>query len=428
MAKDGINPLAGAKGSGKESLATERARRLEAQSELKAKSEMISTLAHELRTPMGAIISMADLLLTTPLDETQRRYGETLQQSARSLLTLLNDVLDHETLEGGHFTLAPRPVALGPFLDRFETALGARSAARGLASSLKRASDLPPEIEIDPVRLRQVIDNLIDNAVKFTAAGRISVAVGYEQTWGPEGVLHVAVTDTGVGIDKKDQPGLFTAYGLAGTGAQREGSGTGLGLSITAKLVALMGGTISCDSAPGKGSTFSLALPCSRHASSQTPNTGRRGDQPSASAAEGTVPAPQAGPAINVLVVEDNHINQTLIAALVETFGMKFEIAGSGEKALELLAEKSFDVVLMDIRMPGMDGLEATRRIRDLGGVAAAMPVIALTAQAEPAERERIIAAGLDACVTKPIEPRLLYETIRKAVGAGGGEPLTARG
>lgn len=411
--------------SGHEALADERAHRIKAEAALKAKSEMISTLAHELRTPMGAIISMADLLLTTPLDETQRRYGETLQQSARSLLTLLNDVLDHEKLGSGYFTLSPRPMALTPFLDRLETALGARSAAKGLAFSVKRAGDLPPEIEIDPLRLRQVLDNLIDNAVKFTAAGHICLDVSYEPTWGPEGLLHIAVRDTGSGIEKQHLPRLFTPYGLAGNAAQPDGEGTGLGLSITAKLVALMGGTIACDSLPGKGSTFSLALPCMRHASADAPNAP---NAPNAMTASGDdVMPPDGGVSANVLIVEDNHINRTLIGALLETFGLRFQTAASGEEALQMLEKDSFDIVLMDIRMPGMDGLEATRRIRALDGAAAALPVIALTAQAEPAERERILEAGLDALVAKPIEPRLLYETMLKAMDASG-EPLTARG
>jgi CheY-like chemotaxis protein len=420
MTDSRINEPAGNGGAAKDALTDERARRMQAEAGLREKTEMISTLAHELRTPMGAIISMADLLLTTPLDETQRRYGETLQQSARSLLTLLNDVLDHEKLGSGHFTLSPRPLALAPFFDRVETALSARSAAKGLSSSVTRADDLPPEIEVDPVRLRQVIDNLIDNAVKFTPAGSISIAVGYEATWGPEGVLHIAVSDTGTGIDGMHKAKLFMPYGISGTGARQEGSGTGLGLSITAKLVALMGGTIACDSAPGKGSTFSLALPCSRHASGDAPKI--------APAPEGTMPAPQTGADAMVLIVEDNHINQTLIAALLETFGMSFEIATGGEEALDLLATKRFDIVLMDIRMPGMDGLETTRRLRALGGRPAVIPVIALTAQAEPAEREHILEAGLNALVTKPIEPRLLYETMCEAMRAAPGENRSAQG
>jgi len=387
------------------------AARAEAEAALAAKSDLLATVSHELRTPMGAIISMADLLQVTALDGTQRRYADTLQQSARSLLVLLNDILDFEKLDSGHFTLNPQRVDLGAFLEKVETALAARAGSAGLEAQVVRDSDLPAAITADPIRLRQILDNLIDNAVKYTPSGSVTVAARFEETGANEGILTLAVADTGIGISEADRRRLFKPYVQAAPASDRAARGTGLGLSIIARLVALMGGTVGCDSTLGKGSTFSAALPCelpAPEAVASKPN----GADDAKPALRPSAPAP-----LNLLVVEDNNINQILIGALLENFGMRYTVAGSGPEALKALAKADFDLVLMDVRMPGMDGLEATRRIRTLDGPAAAIPIIAITAQALADDEARVLAAGMNGYVTKPIEPRTLYEEILAAIG-----------
>lgn len=384
--------------------AGQRAERAEAA--LRAKSELVAIIGHELRTPMGAIISMADLLLGTPLDETQRRYAHTLQQSARSLLGLLDDVLDNEQLEAGRFPFEPRPIALGEFLNSVETSLLARAGTAGIEARLERESPLPAEISADPLRLRQILDNLIDNAVKFTKRGEVCVSARYEAS---SERLVIAVRDTGIGMSAEDCRRLFEPY-VRGAEAQKASyRGTGLGLSIVAKLVALMDGGIACDSALRKGSTFTVSLSCPTVAPAGAEAAARAGGQ-------GATRLRPRGP-LRALVVEDNEINQTLIGAFLETFGMEGRMVDGGDEALAALAEESFDVVLMDLRMAGMDGIETTQRIRALDGAPARTPIIAITAQAHAADRARVFAAGMDGYVSKPIDPRALYSEILSATG-----------
>lgn len=385
--------------------ADQRAARAEAA--LRAKSELVAVISHELRTPMGAIISLADLLLSTPLDETQRRYAHTLQQSARSLLGLLDDVLDNEQLEAGKFPFEPRPIALEEFLNGIETSLRARADTAGLDAALHRAAALPGEVCADPLRLRQILDNLIDNAIKFTRHGAIEMTAAYDRpdASAADGRLAFTVSDTGIGMEEADRLRLFQPYARA---AETEGAayrGAGLGLSIVAKLVGLMDGEISCRSAPGEGSSFVVSLPC-----------------PVVSGAEPPAPAPTAarlrarGP-LRALVVEDNRVNQTLIGAFLETFGMESRMVAGGGEALAALVEEPFDVVLMDLRMLGMDGIESTKRIRALDGPAARTPIVAITAHAHATDRARVFAAGMDGYVSKPIDPRALYSEILSATG-----------
>ena len=375
---------------------------------LQSKSDLIATVSHELRTPMGAIISMADLLLTTPLDETQRRYANTLQQCARSLLVLLDDVLDNEQLEAGRFSLSPRAIDFDAFLEGVETSLMARAQGAGLTGRFVRGGALPPAIEADPQRLRQILENLIDNAVKYTCHGTITLSVRHDDV---RERLHVAVADTGAGMTAEETAALFKPYGRTRRAKQSGTRGTGLGLAIVARLVAVMQGKISCTSTPGGGTTFALDLPVKALALDAL------GAGNSVKAA-----APRAALSGHALIVDDNHINQALIAAFLESFGMSHDTAADGEAALALIRKRAYSVVLMDVRMAGMDGMETTRRIRALDGPEAETPIVAITANARAQDREELIAAGMDFYVSKPIDPKALLAALTDALSGGGAK------
>lgn len=404
-------------------LAAEKRARIKAETDLVAKSELLATVSHELRTPLGTLIAMADLLLTTALDQTQRHYASTLQQSARNLIVLLNDVLDHEKLAAGRFELAPRDVDLDAFLNALETSLDARARTHGISGYLERARDLPRLVTLDPVRLRQIIDNLLDNAVKFTDQGSVTLRVSFDHAGSGPGKLRVAVADTGIGMNEEERENLFKPFAQAHPETGAKYGGTGLGLSIVAKLVNLMQGTLSCTSKPDEGSIFTAIIPCPLPSRDQLAAKADTLSGPETTDTRGILdvpwsPHPGADDAPNplkVLIVDDNKINQTLLATFLATFGMDYQIVSSGNAALEALRNETFDAVLMDIRMRGLDGIETTQKIRALEEPASLVPVIAITADALKGDREKILSAGLNGYVSKPIDPRVLYQAIAEA-------------
>ena len=394
-------------------LAQESEARAIAEAASKAKSELLATVSHEVRTPLGAIISMADLLLGTQLDAQQRQYADTLQQSGRALLAVLNDVLDYSKLEAGRFDLEAVPFDVIDLMHGVEAELVARADAKGLAAQVDLADDFPRNLCGDPVRIRQVLNNLIDNALKFTEEGSVHVRAGYGRD-GEEFVLRFEVCDTGIGLTADQLSGLFEPYAQADSSVAVQYGGTGLGLSIARKLANLMGGDLGCDSTPGSGSMFWFTIRV-RDANAPANVPAEEPEKPSRDLPPG--PPPAMGPLNgHVLVVEDNDVNQMLIAAYLEQFGLTHDTAANGEEAIRMVQERHYDVVLMDIMMPVMDGLEATKKIRALDGPLASLPIIALTANAMKGDRETYLASGLDGYISKPLSAADLFTALSEYI------------
>ncbi len=384
-------------------LGEERAARERAEDESRAKSELLATVSHEVRTPMGAIISMADLLLRTNLDERQFHYAETLEQSGRGLLALLNDILDHSKLDAGRVEVENIAFDLPELMQNVRSMLEVRAQEKGLQSSIELADNFPARLVGDPVRIRQILDNLIDNAVKFTDRGSVRVLAGYGHD-GDELVLRFEVHDTGIGLDEKQMEHLFQPYEQADSSVSAKYGGTGLGLSIARQLAQLMSGDLGAESTPHLGSMFWFTIRVSEAAEAKPENIARP--------RQGRAPAPLGPLSGHVLIVEDNEINQMLIAAYLDQFGLSHDTAVNGEEAVEMVQERTYDIVLMDIMMPVMDGIESTKQIRALSGPAAKTRIIALTAHAMEGDRETYLAAGMDGYVSKPVRATDLFTAL----------------
>ncbi len=421
-------------------LSEERDARLRAEAETRAKSELLATVSHEVRTPLGAIISIAELLLGTDLNERQRYYAQTLEQSGCGLLAVLNEILDSSKLEAGRLELESVAFGLPELMQSIGSTLEVRAQEKGLDSRLELADGFPAQLMGDPVRIRQILENLIDNAVKFTEAGSVRVLAGYGHD-GDELVLRFEVHDTGIGLDQQQMKRLFKPYEQADSSVAAKYGGTGLGLSIARQLAQLMGGDLGVESTPHQGSMFWFTIRVSEAAKTSSDPEAQPDDEAQTDPEDQTDPeaqtddkaqpdqAPQPdlestpapatlGPLSgHVLVVEDNEINQMLIAAYLDQFGLSYETAVNGEEAFRMVSERAFDVVLMDIMMPVMDGIEATRQIRLLNNPAANIQIIALTAHAMQGDRETYLEAGMDGYVSKPVRSAELFTALSDHLG-----------
>jgi signal transduction histidine kinase/ActR/RegA family two-component response regulator len=384
----------------------------------RAKSHFLANVSHEIRTPMNGIFVTLDLLGDSGLNEEQRRYVQLAQSSAQNLLGLINDVLDFSKIEAGRLELETIGFDLRGLLAQVVGLLGKRAAAKGLAIELDVANEVPRAIRGDPLRLGQVLTNLVDNAVKFTERGSVSVRVAADAAAGREAqvaaragtgpkhpiVLRFEVTDTGVGIAAEVLGKIFEPFHQADGSTTRKYGGTGLGLAIARQLIQMMGGEIAVDSEPGQGSRFWFTV--------QVEAEEPAGALDRREAASG----PRAPRGARILVVEDNADNRELVRAMLNALGMSVRVAENGRQAVEALAraEDDVDLILMDLHMPEMDGFEATRQIRASSNGAADVPIVALTANVLEGQAQRCAEAGMDDFLAKPFTRRQLEDTLQR--------------
>jgi len=360
----------------------------------RTKSEFLAAMSHEIRTPLNGILGMASVLLRADKDPGLSEKVRLIHDSGWSLLDTINNILDFSKLESGHAKLSEEPIDPAVVLSEAITMLRPIAEEKLLALDVTIAADLPRAVHADPVKLRQVIVNLIGNAIKFTDHGTVSVTLAHRPLDADHAELRIEVTDTGVGIDPSRQAGLFGAFVQADGSATRRFGGSGLGLAISRQLVDLMRGTIGFDSTLGEGSRFWFTLPVVCEAPARQPEP---------------VPAAAKPAGLRVLLVEDNPMNRRVVGVMLEGSGHTLDEACDGLAAVEAAGNTRYDVILMDISMPGIDGVEATRRIRALGGHNATVPIAALTAHALPGHREELLAAGLDEYLAKPFTVTQLH-------------------
>lgn len=384
--------------------------RAQAEASNRAKSEFLANMSHEVRTPLNAVMGLTRLLHQSPLNEEQRQHLELIDSSATSLLALLNDVLDLSKIEAGKLVFEQVRFDVGRWVREAVALHRPVAAKKGLKVEVEIADDVPWKVAGDPGRLRQVISNLVSNAVKFTDFGRISVtarmAPNQSELRRDQLRLLFTVRDTGIGIPEDKQKHIFEAFTQADASITRRYGGTGLGLAICARLVSMMGGALHLLSRPGEGSTFRFTAVFEQAADEMSVLT---------------EPAPLEAmtlQGLHVLVAEDHAVNELLMRKLLTQMGCTFHVARNGAEAVRCWKERRFDLVLMDVQMPVLSGLDAVAQIRAVEAAEPRRghtPVVALTAHAMAGDRERCLAAGMDSYVSKPVSPALLAQAIHEA-------------
>ena len=372
----------------------------------RAKSDFLANMSHEIRTPMNGIIGLSHLLLKSALTDRQTEYLLKMQSSGRNLIRIIDDILNFSRVEAGEMELERTEFELAELLQSSMDSVAGECRAKGVALALDIAPDLPPRLVGDPLRISQALLNFIGNAAKFTERGKVAVSASLQSRGERDVLLRLAVTDTGIGISNEQQARLFQPFHQADTSITRRYGGTGLGLAIARKLAELMGGAAGVESRLGAGSTFWLTarLELPHEADAAT------------SAVDGMPMLPAALARVRggrVLLVEDNDMNQLIACELLRDAGVLVDVADNGQIALDRLAQRSYDLVLMDMQMPVMDGIAATLAIRR-DPARRALPIVAMTANVLPADRQRCFDAGMNDFLAKPIDPPALWDALLK--------------
>ena len=381
------------------------------------KSAFLANVSHEVRTPMNGVIGMTELLLDTDLAEEQRQYADQISRSGEQMLAILNDILDLSKIEGGHLELDIADFDLHDTINEACSVAGGQARAKGLSLIVDLDPVVPRRRRGDGRRVRQVVLNLVSNAVKFTSEGAVTVRVKVAGNPGPNALIRVEVSDTGIGVDEAQLERMFEPFTQADVSTTRHYGGTGLGLAIVREIVEMMGGKIGAESALGNGSKFWFEIALG---APDVPDT-------TAEQAEGAGEVAQWSRPPKILVAEDSAVNQIVAARMLERCGCTVRVAGDGQEAIAAFRTENHDLVLMDCQMPTMDGYEATTQLRLLeGGSDRHTPIIAMTAHALQGDRDRCIAAGMDDYVSKPMRHAELVEKLRQWIPPDLGERAAA--